>query len=140
MENRDRAALIELLGRLGAENDETVLQAGRELHRKMLESGATWDDLIRAEPFAVEMQTEAEPAGEPPARKPSGDRPRAPAPERPAPDRAETTRLIERLLARKELSANLRQELNEMKRALAEGSLDVMDSRYVRALAKRLGV
>ncbi len=140
MANLDRAALIELLGRLGAGNDDTVLQAGRELHRKVHELGASWDDLIRAQPLAVKTQTDAEPAGEPPDRKPSDDRPPAAAPERPAPDRAETTRLIERLLARRELSANLREELNEMKRALADGSLDAMDSRYVRALAKRLGV
>jgi hypothetical protein len=140
MENLDRAALIELLGRLGAENDETVLQAGRELHRKVRESGATWDDLIRAQPLAAEARTDAEPTAEPPERKPSEDQPPATAPEMRAPDRVEITRLIERLLARKELSANLREELSEMKRALADGSLDVMDNRYVRALAKRLGV
>jgi hypothetical protein len=139
MANFDRAALIELLGRLGAENDETVLQTGRELHRKVHESGATWDDLIRA-PLAAEARTDAEPAAEPPERKPSEDQPPATTPEMRAPDRAEITRLIERLLARKELSANLREELTEMKRALADGSLDVTDSRYVRALAKRLGV
>ena len=106
--------------------------------------GATWDDLIRAQPLAAEARTDAEPAGEPPAgeppeRKPSEDQPPATTPEMRAPDRAEITRLIERLLARKELSANLREELTEMKRALADGKLDVMDSRYVRALAKRLG-
>ena len=86
------------------------------------------------------MQNDVEPAREAPDHKPSVDRPPATAPERPAPDRAETTRLIERLLARKELSANLREQLNEMKRAVADGSLDAMDSRYVRALAKRLGI
>ena len=39
MANLDRAALIDLLGRLGAENNDTVLQAGRELHRKVHEFG-----------------------------------------------------------------------------------------------------
>ena len=34
----------------------------------------------------------------------------------------------------------MREDLTEMKRSIADGSLDAMDSNYVRALAKRLGV
>ena len=51
----------------------------------------------------------------------------------------ETARLIDRLL-RKGVSDDLREDLTEMKRQLADGSLDQEDRRYVRALAKRLGV
>ena len=47
--------------------------------------------------------------------------------------------LIGRLLGGREISDNLRQELTDMKRAIAEGEFDTMDSRYIRALAKRLG-
>jgi hypothetical protein len=132
MANLDRAALIELLGQLGAQDDGTVLQAGRELHRKVHDAGATWEELIRTEPPLGEVRTDPVPAD----RKPTEDHP----PPSPPPDRNETARLIERLLARKDLSTNLREELAEMKRALADGSLDVMDTRYIRALAKRLGV
>ena len=54
-------------------------------------------------------------------------------------DKVEAARLIGRLLAGKEISDNLRQQLTDMKRAIAEGELDAMDSRYIRALARRLG-
>jgi hypothetical protein len=133
MANVERAALIALLGQLGAQEDATVLQAARELHRQVHDAGTSWEELIRAEPAAAEPTEEV--AGARSDSKPSADHPPPPSP-----DRAETARLIERLLARKELSTNLREQLTEMKRTLAEGSLDAMDSRYIRALAKRLGV
>jgi hypothetical protein len=38
------------------------------------------------------------------------------------------------------VSDDLREDLTEMKRQLADGSLEQEDRRYVRALAKRLGV
>src|SRR5689334_11595689 len=43
----DRAALIALLDRLGSDDDATVLEAARALHRQVTESGQSWDDLIR---------------------------------------------------------------------------------------------
>lgn len=116
----DRDALIELLDRLGSADDATVLEAARALHRKAAESGLSWDELLRMdddEPAADEVE-EAVPA---------------------SPDADETTRLIDRLL-RKGVSESLREDLTEMKRQLAEGSLDQDDRRYVRAVAKRLGV
>jgi len=119
MTRQDRDALIELLGRLGSADDATVLEAARVLHRKAAESGLSWDDLIRPD--------DDEPAAD------EGDA--APA----SPDADETARLIDRLL-RKGVSENLREDLSEMKRQLAEGSLDSDDRRYLRALAKRLDV
>lgn len=120
MTSVDRDALIELLDRLGSTDDATVLEAARALHRKAAESGLSWDDLLRlddeepAEDEAEEVAT-------------------------PSPGADETTRLIDRLL-RKGVSEALREDLAEMKRQLADGSLDQEDRRYVRALAKRLGV
>jgi hypothetical protein len=119
MTNVDRAALIDLLDRLGSDDDATVLEAARALHRKAAESGQSWDDLIRLD------AADDEPAAD--------DVPVA------SPDADETTRLIDRLL-RKGVSDDLRGDLTEMKRQLADGSLDQEDRRYVRALAKRLGV
>jgi hypothetical protein len=120
MTNVDRAALIDLLDRLGSDDDATVLEAARALHRKAAESGVSWDDLIRLD------AADDEPAANdvPPASPPDAD---------------ETTRLIDRLL-RKGVSDDLREDLTEMKRQLADGSLEQEDRRYVRALAKRLGV
>jgi len=125
MTDPDRAALIELLDRLGSSDDATVLEAARALHRKAAESGMSWDDLLRLD------QDDHEPAA---AETDQGQEP-SPA----SPDAAETTRLIDRLL-RKGVSENLREDLTEMKRQLATGELDQEDRRYLRALAKRLGV
>jgi hypothetical protein len=58
--------------------------------------------------------------------------------ERPSGGKAEVAFLIERLLARGNISDTLREELVDFKRAIADGSFDDMDAQYVRALAKRL--
>jgi hypothetical protein len=115
----DRAALIELLDRLGSTDDATVLEAAGALHRKLAEAGLSWEDLIQPDDDAPADEGEAVAA--------------------PSPDADETTRLIDRLL-RKGVSENLREDLTDMKRQLAAGELDQEDRRYLRALAKRLGV
>jgi hypothetical protein len=130
MANLDRAGMIDLLGRLGAESDETVLQAARELTRAVGESGLAWDDLIR--PNVEAAGADAEPVDEPGIAIAAGDVPVG--------GKAEVARLIERLLARKTISDTLREELTEFKGAIADGSFDDMDADYVRALAKRLGL
>jgi hypothetical protein len=127
MTDVDRAALIDLLGRLGSDDDATVLEAARALHRKVTESGLSWDDLI---PLDTSDDAPAEEEGE---------AERGEVAVALTPDAAETTRLIDRML-RKGVSESLREDLTEMKRQLADGSLDEDDRRYVRALAKRLGV
>jgi hypothetical protein len=119
MTNEDRAALIELLDRLGASDDATVLEAARALNRKVVEAGLSWDDLIERDDAAPVDEAQEVAA--------------------PSPDADETTRLIDRLL-RKGVSENLREDLTDMKRQLAAGELDQQDRRYVRALAKRLGI
>jgi hypothetical protein len=125
MTDVDRAALIELLDRLGSDDDAIVLEAARALHRKAAESGVSWDDLIRLDRSEeADTTSDADEALEPAAL---------------TPDAAETTRLIDRVL-RKGVSESTREDLIEMKRQLADGSLDADDRRYVRALAKRLGV
>jgi len=130
MADLDRAGVIELLGRLGAESDETVLQAARELSRKLAESGLGWDDVVRLNFDAAD--SEAEPADTPIEAAAQGDS--APG------GKAGLVRLIERLLARKTISDTLREDLAEIKRSIADGTFDEMDAQYVRALAKRLGV
>ncbi len=133
MANVDRPGLIELLGRLGAESDEAVLAAARDLHRKVSESGSTWDELLRADFDAADAdaQRDDEPLDEAAAETDGALS---------AAGKADAARLLDRLLARKNLSSTLREDLTELKRAHAEGGLDAMDSRYIRALAKRLGV
>ena len=123
MTDVDRAALLELLDRLGSDDDATVLSAARELHRKIAESGISWDELVRLDRGGNEPVSEdAENEGAAPV----------------SPDDGEAARLIERLL-RKGVSDDLCDDLSEMKRQLAEGSLDPDDRSYLSALAKRLG-
>jgi hypothetical protein len=129
MPDLDRAELLELLGRLGAPDDATVLAAARALHDKVSESGLAWDTLLRLDAEATGYEQHDSPHEE------------ASAPgERPGGGKAEVTLLIERLLARAAISDTLREELVDFKRAIADGSFDEMDARYVRALAKRLRV
>jgi hypothetical protein len=125
MASFDRAGFIELLDRLGGDNDAAVLEAARALHRKAAESGLTWDELL-----TLEAGDTDEPVEETSASEGAGEG---------AADNAEASRLIERLL-RKGVSETLRGDLAEMKRNIADGSFDVTDRRYLRALAKRMGV
>ena len=123
MPDLDRAELLELLGRLGASDDASVLVAARELHGKISASGVTWDTLLRLDADATEQDDSP-----PEETSAPGERP----------GKAEVALLIERLLARAAISDTLREELVDFKRAIADGSFDEMDAQYVRALAKRL--
>jgi hypothetical protein len=127
MPDLDRAGLLDLLGRLGAEDDATVLAAARELHGKVRESGLTWDELLQLEADTSDADT-----GQHDDTAPTDG-------ELAAGDKADVLRLIERLLARPSISDTLREELTDFKRAIADGTFEEMDARYVRALAKRLG-
>jgi len=126
MTDVDRAALIELLNRLGSDDDAAVLATARDLHRRVAESGLSWDELLRLGQNAGEAASDELDGNE-------GDANAA------SPDDAETMRLIERLL-RKDVSADLREDLTEMKHQLDQGALEQDDRRYLRALAKRLSV
>jgi hypothetical protein len=130
MANLDRAEIIELLGRPGADDNAAALAAARELHRKVGACGLTWDDVVRS---SFDAGADDEPLDEPSADQES----EAGAPS--DADKAEAMRLIDGLLARKTLSDTTREDLTEMKRSIVEGSFDAMDLRYVRALARRLG-
>ena len=137
MANLDRAAVLELLNRLGAESDETVLDAARELDRKLSEAGMTWDDLLRpdddtdATPDDTISAQDA-PAEQEPALAATGTGVVSAA------DRTEAAKIVDRMLARKSLSDTMREDLTELKRTIADGSIDAMDCKYIRALARRL--
>jgi hypothetical protein len=138
MADLDRAEIVALLGRLGAPDPETVVAAARELDRKVNEAGLTWDDLLRPQWQSADGNAEAEEA--PPQAAAADDGSAAVGAGALDANNAEAMRLIGRLLARKDVSDNLRHELADLKRSIADGSFDAMDRRYVRALAKRLGV
>jgi hypothetical protein len=129
MPDLDRAELLELLGRLGAEDDASVLAAARALHGRISESGLTWDTVLQLDADATGQEQD-----ESPPEETSSDA----SSERPSGGKAEAASIIERLLARTTISDTLREELVDFKRAIADGSFDEMDAQYVRALAKRL--
>jgi hypothetical protein len=114
----DRAALIERLQLLGAESDEAALQAARDAAGMVRAAGTTWAELLGADTAPA---AEAESA----------------APQDKAP-MSEHVRLVERLLARRDISDTLRGDLNDFKQQIAAGTLDKTDADYLRALAKRL--
>jgi hypothetical protein len=124
MASLDRTALVELLDRLGSDDDATVLEAAKALHRMAAEAGLSWDDVIQ-----LDHHDDASPEATDDIGPMSSISPEA----------ADTVRVIDRLL-RKGISDTLREDLLEMKRQLGEGSLDEGDRRYVLAVAKRLGV
>ena len=107
----------------------------------MAESGLTWDDLLRLEAEFAGADAERQDVSpdSPLDATSEGDQPAETAGEPSAADKAEAARLIERLLARKNLSSNLQEDLADLKSAIVDGTFDATDSRYIRALAKRLG-
>jgi hypothetical protein len=141
MASLDRPSIVELLGRLGEENEQTVVQAARELHAKVAESGLTWDNLLRPEAEFAGADAERQDVSPdvPLDATSEGDQPAETAGEPSVADKAEAARLIERLLARKNLSGNLREDLADLKSTIVDGTFDATDSRYIRALVKRLG-
>ena len=134
MPDLDRARIAALLGRLGADDDRTVLDAARELHRTVTEADTTWEALL-CPPLATE--TEDISSHEPQAAAPETTT--EASGELSSEDKAEAERLIDRLLARDTISNTLRDDLTDLKRGIADGSFDRTDQRYVHALAKRLG-
>jgi hypothetical protein len=120
LQQPDRTRFIELLERLGADSDETVLAAARELHRTVSETGLDWDRLLRDD-SSTPAETEA------------------PAESSGAADRSGDMKIVDRLLARKDISDTMRSDLTDFQRSIREGNFDRMDADYLRALAKRLG-
>lgn len=131
----DRDELISLLETLGSDNDEEALTAARVLDGKVSAAGASWNELLarhigRPEGDVEESGAAALDLGD------LGDLENLPADA--SARNAESLKLIEKLLARSEISAELRQELEDYKADIAEGDFTDSDHRYIRALCKRL--
>lgn len=124
MPDLDRSRLVELLNQLGDEKDETALAAAREAGRIVRDAGESWTSLLAPEEReSAAAGLETVPAA---SKAPSGDQ-------------SDISRVVERLLARKDISETLRSDLTDFRQAIAAGKLDKMDADYIRALAKRLG-
>ncbi len=147
-EDLDRDQIIGLFERLGGERDEDILEAAREIHARVTAAGVTWDALLA--PGAAADDEMAEPAeadgedaafaeadGEDAAFAEADGEDAAPTPAR---DRGnkESLALIARLLAKPDISKDMREELQGYKEDIAEGEFEEMDRKYLRALHARL--
>jgi len=135
----DRQTVIELLNRLGEEEDSNVLEAARELHSQVSQSGMGWEELLVPEDDGSEPEEEyeyEEDEWEDDEEEEEEDAPQADLP--PVGDDADTLDLIEKLLARPGISDDFREELEDYKTDIADGDFEQSDHRYVRALYARL--
>jgi hypothetical protein len=121
----DRDYLIELLDRLDGTDDQSVLAAVRAATETLRSAGLDWDDVI-----AARIATKAAPAS-------SGENEPEAAPVA-AGTTDESLALIDRLLARSDISDALKSELDGYKADIAAGNFEEADGRYVRQLAQRL--
>ncbi len=140
-----RDEFIAILNRLGSDEDEEVLQAARQAHARIAASGMSWEDLLVPEEPAAENE---EPAAEPAAESDEADdREREAVEDEPPAERAgakgaekdtESLALIGELLARSDISEELRAELEGYKTDIAENEFVEADRRYLRAVHQRL--
>ncbi len=157
-EDLDRDGIIWLLESLGSERDEDVVEAAREIHARVTAAGVAWDALLApvgtAVDAAFEEGTADEEAAEPaeadgeaaapaeadgeaaePAEADGEDAAPAPARDR---GNKESLAVITRLLAKSDISKDMREELQGYKEDIAEGEFEDMDRKYLRALHAHL--
>ncbi len=154
-EDLDRDGIIGLLESLGSERDEDVLEAAREIHARVTAAGVTWDALLAPVGTAVDAAFEegtadedaafeeetadeevAEPAeadGKDAAERVEESEDAAPAAARGSDNKASLA-VITRLLAKSDISKDMREELQGYKEDIAEGEFEEMDRKYLRAL------
>jgi hypothetical protein len=150
-----REDVIELLNRLGSDRDEDVLEAAREVHARIAAANMTWDQLLvpdHADDDADDADANESDDDESEDSNDSDDSDDSDAIESPDPDdeeatepagapdakNAESLALIDKLLAMRGISTDLREELKGYKTDIAEGEFETRDHRYLRAVHARL--
>ena len=137
----ERNQVIELLDKLGSEQDQDVLAAARLLHSQISDSGMGWEDLLVGDDLEDEDELEDEDDGEESFDADDYDDTADETDEPDATftvDETRTLSLIEKLLVRRDLSVELREELEEYKTDISDGEFETSDHRYVQALYTRL--
>ena len=131
----ERNQVIELLDKLGSEQDEDVLAAARMLHSQIIESGMGWGDLLVGDEPEVEEEAQVDSLPD------EGDdiaEDTVESDTRFTGDETQTLSLIEKLLARDGISSEFREELEGYKTDISDGTFDSSDHRYVHAVYARL--
>ena len=146
-EDLDRDRIIGLLESLGSERDEDVVEVAREIHAQVTAAGVTWDVLLAPNAAAEDATFEEETADEDDkddkddedaAEGVEESEDAAPAPVRDGGNK-ESLALIARLLAKSDISKDMREELQGYKEDIADGEFEEVDRKYLRALYARLG-
>jgi len=134
----ERNQVMELLDKLGSEQDEDVLAAARMLHSQITESGMGWEDLLVGDEPEVEEEAQVDSLPD------EGDENDDLAEDTVEPDtrftgdETQTLSLIEKLLACDGISSEFREELEEYKIDISDGSFESGDHHYVHAVYARL--
>ncbi len=147
-EDLDRDGIIGLLESLGSERDEDVVEAAREIHARVTAAGVPWDALLAPVGTAVDAAFEEGTADDAAFEEGTADEEAAAPAEADGEDAApaaprdrgnkESLALIARLLAKSDISKDMREELQGYKEDIAEGEFEDMDHKYLRALHARL--
>jgi len=138
----ERNQVMELLDKLGSEQDEDVLAAARMLHSQITESGMGWEDLLVGDEPEVEEEAQAQAQAN--SLPDEGDKNDDIAEDTVEPDtrftgdETQTLSLIEKLLARDGISSEFREELEEYKIDISDGKFESGDHHYVHAVYARL--
>lgn len=127
----DRNSFIDLLNRLGDDDDQVVLAAARTIHARVAESGYGWNGLLVSADARTDHPAPPEASIPDPNQQGQAEAP---------PDFSEESdeAMIDRLLADFALSDETRADLLEMKEQASRGNLPSGDSKYLRDLAIRL--
>ncbi len=154
-----REDVIELLNRLGSDRDEDVLEAAREVHARIAAGNMTWDQLLvpdHADDDEIDDDEidddesdddesdddESEDSEDSDAIESSDSDEEATEPAGVAgvkdAKNAESLALIDKLLAMRGISTDLREELKSYKTDIADGEFETRDHRYLRAVHARL--
>ncbi|MEX2452056.1 MAG: hypothetical protein WD407_14460 [Rhodospirillales bacterium] len=137
----DRDGLIDLLNNLNSDDEQVILKTVTALKAGMKASGKTWDDLIaNAPPDSYEADADEDDVVEIDDEVEDEDDDDAieAAPVEDAGDNEESLKIIEKMLSKFQLSAQMREELQGYKEDIAEGEFDARDRQYLKALHARL--
>ena len=145
----ERETVIELLGRLGDENDDTVLATARSLHAAIQGANVNWNDLLVPDGSVdtgsyedeevedgnvVSASYEDEDEDEDEDEEVEDDE----FVQSPVTDSSESMALINKMLNASNVSDALREELQGYKEDISENEFTTSDAAYLKVLAERL--
>lgn len=135
--DQDRAELLKLLEQLGAEEDPLVLEAAREVHRRVVVEGEGWDSLL-APADSNAYDTTARDSELPTPEDESDSFTDSDPVAAPFTASEADLEILERLMRRTDISVETQEELKGLRADIEEGSFSGMDAAYLRALDERL--